>query len=334
MIGCRGCRPLGARIGLARATMGQVLPGRSPLRHARTWFVSAVAATTTALLVVVSGGFDDAGLLPPGQASGQGRQAAVVGLTVRTIDDADAASRASERRDAADGDVDLTRAARAWERALTASAEAWFRGNPAAPSPAAVATAAPVAPAPAPTTAVPEAVPAPAARPTAAPTAAPPAAPPAPARPAAPTPSPQDPPAADEPTDFRAAAEAFLDTLPGGSTATIEWGDPHGHLGGVWIPGSETIILHAQRLDGRIEQTKDVLRHEIGHVHQNRAMAASGWSLPQFEAHLDGIFGGEGIERSADAVALLLGAESVRYASSFTEAQYDAARALLEDRVP
>ncbi|QAY69414.1 hypothetical protein [Xylanimonas protaetiae] len=157
-----------------------------------------------------------------------------------------------------------------------------------------------------------------------------PAAPPADPAPPAPTPPPPAPPE----VDYRAEAEAFLDTLPGGASARIEWGDPDGHLGGVWIPGSETIILNATRLDGRLAQTKDVLRHEIGHVHQNRTMAATGMSLTDYEARLDALFGGQGIEKSADAVALLLGAKSVRYASSFSDAQYAAARAILEDRVP
>ncbi|WP_146252044.1 hypothetical protein [Xylanimonas oleitrophica] len=133
---------------------------------------------------------------------------------------------------------------------------------------------------------------------------------------------------------YRAEAEAFLRTLPGGGGARIEWGDPQGHLGGVWMPGSSTIILNAARLDGRLDRTKDVLRHEIAHVHQNWTMASTGTSLSAYRARLDEIFGGNGIEKSADAVALLLGASSVRYQSSFTAEQYEAARAILAHRVP
>ncbi|GAB2463437.1 hypothetical protein [Xylanimonas ulmi] len=139
---------------------------------------------------------------------------------------------------------------------------------------------------------------------------------------------------APTPADYRAQAEAFLDTLPGGDAVTIEWGDPEGHLGGVWIPGPPTIILNAQRLDGRVEATQDVLRHEIAHVHQNLALTASGLSLAQYTARLDALFDGDGVERSADAVAALLGATTLRYQSEFTPAQLDAAREILADRVP
>lgn len=294
-----------------------------PLHHARPWFVGAVVTTTTALLVVAAGGTDVAGA-----DGGAARQAAVATLAAPGSHDTGtvphAASRDAERKVAVKADDNgLTRADVAWQRALTAAAEAWLRAHP----PAIVTPAPPVTHAPTPTPdAVPVAPPAPAVE---TPSSPPPAADPPRAAPSARATADPGP-----PTDFRAEAEAFLDTLPGGASASIEWGDPDGHLGGVWIPGSETIILNAARLDGRLEQTKDVLRHEIGHVHQNRAMAAAGWSLPDFEAHLDDIFGGQGIERSADAVAVLLGAGSLRYASSFTDAQLEAARALLEDRVP
>ena len=142
------------------------------------------------------------------------------------------------------------------------------------------------------------------------------------------------PPAQAAVTLYRAQAEAFLRSLPGGDAATIRWGDPHGHLGGVWIPGSSTIILNPAQLDGNLPLTQDVLRHEIAHVHQNRTMAATGMPLPAYEARLDAIFDGQGVERSADAVAVLLGARTVRYQSTFTPAQLAAARAILADRVP
>lgn len=280
---------------------------------------------TTALLAVAADAPDPTAT--PGARAGQ---EAVTALARTAPHDVDAtASRAAERKVALRADdTGLSRADVAWQRALTAAAEAWLRANPPAAAPATPPAA---APAPPPVTHAPGPTP-----------SAVPAAPPPPVAQAPATRQPpadrrsEEPAAADPPPagDYRAAAEAFLDTLPGGASASIEWGDPDGHLGGVWIPGSETIILNAARLDGRLAQTKDVLRHEIGHVHQNRAMAAAGWSLADFEARLDEIFEGQGIERSADAVALLLGATSVRYSSSFSDAQYDAARALLEDRVP
>ncbi|ACZ32269.1 hypothetical protein Xcel_3269 [Xylanimonas cellulosilytica DSM 15894] len=276
--------------------------------------------------------------------------------TDRRVPDAEtaertAAGRTTDRR-AAGTAVDrdgngLSRADLAWAQRLTAQAEAWFRAHPEAVPSAEPSSSPSPSPTPSPTAEAPPEAAAP--EPdepavTKTPGATKPAVvdePVAP-EPAAPAPEPpvEQPPAeappepAPAPPDYRAEAEAFLDTLPGGATATIEWGDPNGHLGGVWIPGSETIILNAARLDGRLERTKDVLRHEIGHVHQNRAMAAAGVSLADFEARLDALFDGQGIERSADAIALLLGAGSVRYSSSFTDAQYDAARTLLQDRIP
>ncbi|MDR0482832.1 MAG: hypothetical protein LBH13_06725 [Cellulomonadaceae bacterium] len=131
---------------------------------------------------------------------------------------------------------------------------------------------------------------------------------------------------------YRKQAEAFLKTLPGGKKVTIEWGDPQGHLGGVWMPGSSTIILNAKKLDRQLDRTKDVLRHEIGHIHQNWTMAKLNVSMKTYEARSNAVFGG--VEPAADAVAIVLGASSVYYKSDFTKAQLNAARNILKDKMP
>jgi len=132
---------------------------------------------------------------------------------------------------------------------------------------------------------------------------------------------------------FRSEMRGYLDTLPGGSSTSLEWGNPDGHLGGVYIPGGKTIILNAARLEGNSAKTKDVLRHEIAHIHQNRVIAANGLSTASYQAHLNQTFGSNGIERSADAVAYLLGANSYNYQSSFTADQLTAARNILSDQL-
>jgi len=132
---------------------------------------------------------------------------------------------------------------------------------------------------------------------------------------------------------FRSQMRAFLNTLPGGSSTGLEWGNPNGHLGGVYIPGGKTIILNAAKLEGNAAKTKNVLRHEIAHIHQNRVIAANGLTTAAYQARLNEVFGSNGIERSADAVAYLLGAGSFNYQSSFNSAQLAAARAILADRL-
>jgi len=132
---------------------------------------------------------------------------------------------------------------------------------------------------------------------------------------------------------YRAEMRAFLNTLPGGGSAGLEWGNPDGHLGGVYIPGGNTIILNAAKLEGNAAKTKDVLRHEIAHIHQNRVIANNGLSTSAYQGHLNDVFGSNGIERSADAVAYLLGAGSYNYQSSFNGEQLAAARAILSDQL-
>lgn len=132
---------------------------------------------------------------------------------------------------------------------------------------------------------------------------------------------------------FRSEMRAYLNTLPGGGSTGLEWGNPQGHLGGVYIPGGSTIILNAARLEGNAAKTKDVMRHEIAHIHQNRVIANNGLSVANYQARLNEVFGSNGIERSADAVAYLLGAGSYNYQSSFNGAQLAAARAILADQL-
>jgi predicted SprT family Zn-dependent metalloprotease len=114
----------------------------------------------------------------------------------------------------------------------------------------------------------------------------------------------------------------------------IEWGDPQGHLGGVWMPGSSTIILNAARLDCQTDQTHNVLLHEIAHVHQNWIIAAQGMTTADFQARMEQIFGAPGIESAADAVAVLLGATTVYYRASFSQAELDAAQAIINNQLP
>jgi predicted SprT family Zn-dependent metalloprotease len=133
---------------------------------------------------------------------------------------------------------------------------------------------------------------------------------------------------------YRSAMRSFLNTLPSGKKVQIEWGNPEGHLGGVWMPGSTTIILNASRLDKQEARTKDVLRHEVAHVYQNWAMAKSGLSLGQYQKRMDKYFGANSIERSADAVAYVLGAKNFAYQHNFSKAQLAVAKQIIKCDVP
>lgn len=132
---------------------------------------------------------------------------------------------------------------------------------------------------------------------------------------------------------FRNEIRSFLNTLPGGSSTSLEWGNPEGHLGGVYIPGGRTIVLNAARLEGRVAKTKDVVRHEIAHIHQNRILASNGMRVAEYQQRLNKVFGSNGIEKSADAVAHLLGANEKHYQSTFSKAQLAVANAILNDQL-
>lgn len=136
--------------------------------------------------------------------------------------------------------------------------------------------------------------------------------------------------------DIAATAEATLRSLPNSDGINLTWDHPDlgNHLGAVWI-GETTIMMNSRRLAGNPGKTADVIRHEIAHVYQGRAWHNSGLSYDDFTAHLKGIFGGNGIEPSADCVALRFGASWVHYTRDCGgQAKQAAVSALIEGRLP
>ena len=113
---------------------------------------------------------------------------------------------------------------------------------------------------------------------------------------------------------MQAQAEAFLYTLPGSGGTRLVWDHPDmgNHLGAVWLRcGNGDIMINSRRLAGNPSKAKAVVAHEIAHVYQNRLICQHGYD--GLRASLNAAFGGNGIERSADCVALRLGASWVNY---------------------
>lgn len=144
--------------------------------------------------------------------------------------------------------------------------------------------------------------------------------------------------------DVVAVGEATLRTLPGSDGVHLAWDDPDmgSHLGAVFLDQSTEIMISSRRLATTPERTASVVQHEITHVYQARIIAAEaasggGWtaSYRALKARLDEAFGGNGVERSADCVALRLGATWVGYGTDCAGGERQAAvDALLAGRMP
>ena len=135
--------------------------------------------------------------------------------------------------------------------------------------------------------------------------------------------------------DVREVAAATLAGLPASGGVRLVFDSPElaGHLGGVFLDSPGAILLNATRLAGDPARTRDVVRHEIAHVYQARLAATRG--LGTVERRLDEVFGPGGLERSADCVALALGADWTHYTSDCAGADRAAAvEALLTGRMP
>lgn len=129
-------------------------------------------------------------------------------------------------------------------------------------------------------------------------------------------------------------AESTLRSLPNNDIAVIEWSDPDGSLGGVYL-GTRTILLNPDRLAGNPAKTQDVVKHEIAHVYQGVVMQANGWSVSDLSNALSDAFGSNGIEKSADCVALHFGASWVNYTRDCGgDAKQAWVNALIEGRTP
>jgi hypothetical protein len=113
-------------------------------------------------------------------------------------------------------------------------------------------------------------------------------------------------------------AASTLAGLPGGGGVRIIW-DPAwlgNHLGGVMVGGADEIALNSSRLAGKPGRTTDVIRHEIAHIYQSRLIRRAVITVDDLEARLSTVFGSNGLEKSADCVALRFGASWVNYTSS------------------
>lgn len=118
-------------------------------------------------------------------------------------------------------------------------------------------------------------------------------------------------------TDVTDTAASTLRDLPGSSGITIDWNDPGlgTHLGGVWSDGPDTILLNPQRLTGKHALTRDVVRHEIAHVYQNRLARNNALTYTDLDARMTGAFGSNASEKAADCVAKHFGATWTHYTS-------------------
>ncbi len=145
--------------------------------------------------------------------------------------------------------------------------------------------------------------------------------------------------------DVTAELEELLAVLPGGADLEVAWDHPDigDHLGGVWLRSPDVVMLNSDRLSRERSRAASTVLHEIVHTYQGRILARLAeevrWSdgLTALERRLDKVFDGDGLERSADCVALALGATWTHYADARdcdSYAQRAAVTALLQSRMP
>ncbi|WP_407345257.1 hypothetical protein [Pengzhenrongella phosphoraccumulans] len=145
-------------------------------------------------------------------------------------------------------------------------------------------------------------------------------------------------------TDLTAVGEATLRSLPGNAGVHLAWNHPAigSHLGGVFLDQDAEIMINGRQLSATPGRTASVVMHEIGHIYQARIIAADaptrgGWSASYgvLVSRLDAIFGGNGVERAADCVALSSGATWTAYTSDCATPDRQAAvQALKQTRMP
>lgn len=120
------------------------------------------------------------------------------------------------------------------------------------------------------------------------------------------------------PGDMRTVAVATLGSLPGSDGVSLDW------AGGDFLTGSYAVVYWARpviymnepALDAQPYRTAEVVRHEMGHIYEARAVAAAGLTKGQIAAQLTSVFGGtNSLENAADCVALHLGATWTAYTS-------------------
>jgi len=145
-----------------------------------------------------------------------------------------------------------------------------------------------------------------------------------------------EPPVRLEDLPVRDRAAAVLAGLPGGDAVEIAWNHPDigNHLGGVRLDAPTVMMLNEHRFEAQPERIAATVKHEIGHFYQGavieaHAERAGGWwgAYWQLDAALSPVFGSQWMERSADCVALHLGADWTHYTDDCSSA---AARAAVE----
>lgn len=144
--------------------------------------------------------------------------------------------------------------------------------------------------------------------------------------------------------DVRAHAAQVLASLPGGERVEIAWDHPDigNHLGGVRLDDPTVMMLNSRRFEAEPHRVAATVKHEVGHFYQGaviaaRAEAAGGWwnAYWELDAVLGSAFGSAWMERSADCVALHLGADWTNYTSECSApGQQDAVEALVALRFP
>lgn len=136
---------------------------------------------------------------------------------------------------------------------------------------------------------------------------------------------------------MREAVEAELRSLPGNAGVQISWDDPdlNGHLGAVWMGNTTTIMMNASRLTDTPSQAIDVVRHELAHIYQGRVMDSHALSGEDLATLMAPAFGEDGLEKSADCVALRFSAAWVSYTRDCWTPEQDAwVDALIAGRTP
>ncbi|WP_165372788.1 hypothetical protein, partial [Pengzhenrongella frigida] len=143
--------------------------------------------------------------------------------------------------------------------------------------------------------------------------------------------------------DLAAVGEATLRSLPGNEGVRLAWNHAAigNHLGGVYLDRGTEIMINGRRLATTPERTASVVEHEMGHIYQARIMAVNapalgGWnaSYRAMKSRLDAVFAGNGLEKSADCIALQFGATWVAYNSECGGERQGAVDALLAGRMP
>ena len=147
----------------------------------------------------------------------------------------------------------------------------------------------------------------------------------------------------EPPTDVREHAAAVLASLPGGDDVEIAWDHPDigSHLGGVRLDRPDVMMLNSRRFEAEPERVEATVKHEIAHHYQGAVIAKNAergdwWSgYWKLDAALQPVFGAKWMERSADCVAIELGADWTHYTAECSgKAKQRAVAALLEGRLP